>query len=178
MASLQDQLLKAGIVDKNKTQKVKKEKHKQKKHAPKGQAQTDEAKRLAAKARAEKLEKDRQINQQKQQEAERRAIQAQIKQLVETACLPREGAEQPYQFVHNKKIRKIYVTEEQLRQLAAAQLAIVVLSEQYELVPLKVAEKIAQRDDACVINVNQTDTSQPDEDDPYADYQIPDDLMW
>ena len=178
MASLQDQLLKAGIIDKSKNQKVKKEKHKQHKQAPKGQVQEDEAKALAAKARAEKQEKDRQINQKKQQEAERKAIQAQIKQLVETSRLSREGAEQPYQFAHLKKVKKIYVTEEQQRRLAAGQLAIVALDELYELVPLKVAEKIAQRDEARVVLLNQDTANQIDDDDPYADYQIPDDLMW
>lgn len=179
MASLQDQLLKAGVVDKNKSQKIKKEKHKQQKRDPNAQSQQDEAKALAAKAKAEKQEKDRLINQKNQQEAERKAIQAQIKQLIETARLNRTDAEQPYQFAHNKKVKKIYVTDEQQRQLAAGQLAIVALDDHYELVPLKVAEKIAQRDEGCVIAVNQTSsTTHSDEDDPYADYQIPDDLMW
>ncbi|MBA54271.1 MAG: nucleoprotein/polynucleotide-associated enzyme [Pseudomonadales bacterium] len=178
MASLQDQLLKAGIIDKSKNQKAKKEKHKQQKQLPKGQVQEDEAKILAAKARAEKLEKDRQINQKNQQEAERRAILAQIKQLVATSRLSREGAEQPYQFAHDKKIKKIYVTDEQQRRLVAGQLAIVVLNDQYELVPPKVAEKIAQRDEAYVVVMNQLDSNPVDVDDPYADYQIPDDLMW
>ena len=124
------------------------------------------------------MEKDRQINQKNQQEAERKAILAQIKQLVETSRLSRDGGEQPYQFAHSKKIKKIYVTDEQQRRLVAGQLAIVVLDELYELVPLKVAEKIAQRDESYVVVVNQASSDQPAEDDPYADYQIPDDLMW
>ncbi|MEE2732538.1 MAG: DUF2058 domain-containing protein [Pseudomonadota bacterium] len=178
MASLQDQLLKAGIIDKAKNQKVKKEKHKQQRQVPKGQVQQDEAKLLAAKARAEKQEKDRLINQHHLEEAERKAIQAQIRQLIETSRQNREGADQPYQFAHHKKVKKIYVTDEQQRRLVAGQLAIVALNEQYELVPLKVAAKIAQRDEGCVVVLNQTPADQPAEDDPYADYQIPDDLMW
>ena len=178
MASLQDQLLKAGVVDKSKSQKIKKEKHKKQKQAPKGQAQENEAKRLAEQARAEKLQKDREMNQRNQQQAEQKAIQAQIKQLIETARLNREGAEQPYQFSHGTKIKKLYVTDEQQKQLVAGLLAIVELNEQYELVPLKVAEKIAQRNEGQVVSVNEAAPGQTDEDDPYADYQIPDDLMW
>ena len=178
MASLQDQLLKAGVVNKAKSQEIKKEKYRQQKQMPKGQALQDEAKVLADKARAEKQDKDRQINLQRQQDAERKAIQAQIKQLVETSRVKREGAEQPYQFVHDKKVKKIYVTGEQQRQLLAGLVAIVVLGEQYELVPLKVAEKISQRDAACVVTLSRSDSIQVEEDDPYADYPIPDDLMW
>jgi uncharacterized protein YaiL (DUF2058 family) len=49
----------------------------------------------------------------------------------------------------------------------------------YELVPAIVAEKIKQRDDSYVLVMNdkiQEETSTND--DPYADFQIPDDLMW
>ena len=47
----------------------------------------------------------------------------------------------------------------------------------YALVPKPVAEKIAERDSACVVLLNRP-PEQPDEADPYADYPIPDDLMW
>ena len=42
--------------------------------------------------------------------------------------------------------------------------------------PTTVAEKIRQRDEAAVVLLN--DRNVQDEDDPYADYPIPDDLMW
>ena len=40
------------------------------------------------------------------------------------------------------------------------------------------AQKIAQRDPQVVVVLNQYEPTPVDEDDPYADYQIPDDLMW
>ena len=47
----------------------------------------------------------------------------------------------------------------------------------FELVPKVVATKITERDAARVV-VNEQADSNPKEDDPYADYEIPDDLMW
>lgn len=62
-------------------------------------------------------------------------------------------------------------------QLAAGQLVIVRLGDATELVPKVVADKIAERDPSLVVRVKKS-TAQPDENDPYADYKIPDDLMW
>lgn len=180
MASLQDQLLKAGMVDAKKAKKVQKEKSKQSKLARKGQAElVDEAKEAARKAQQEKAEKDREINRQNQLKAEQKAITAQIKQLVETHRLSREGGEVGYQFVDGKSIKKIYVTAAQQRQLELGQAAIVTLNGDYEIVPTAIAEKIRQRDEATVVALNsRTDSADSNDDDPYADYVIPDDLMW
>ena len=77
-----------------------------------------------------------------------------------------------------KKIKSIYVTEEQQKQLARDQIVIVSLEGGlFELVPKKAAEKIAQRDPTSVIE-NKVTESTVQADDPYADYQIPDDLVW
>jgi len=52
------------------------------------------------------------------------------------------------------------------------------LGDKYELVPTPVAEKIQQRDVSYVITQVLSAPIETDEEDPYADYQIPDDLMW
>jgi len=180
MASLQDQLLKAGMVDAKKAKKVQKEKSKQNKLARKGQAEiVDEAKEAARQAQLEKAEKDREINRQNQLLAERKAIAAQIKQLIETHRLDRAGSDIGYQFVDGKNIKKIYVTAAQQKQLELGQIAIVALNGDYELVATAIAEKVRQRDDTTVVVLNsRTQTTDTQEDDPYADYVIPDDLMW
>ena len=66
-------------------------------------------------------------------------------------------------------------------QLGKGQIAIVKLGELYELVPTAVAEKIKQRDESLVVMLTENtgvNANQEDEDDPYADFKIPDDLMW
>jgi uncharacterized protein YaiL (DUF2058 family) len=51
------------------------------------------------------------------------------------------------------------------------------LRKAYEVVPAKVAEKIKQRDEHTVI-VMFSDNAPSIEDDEYAAFEVPDDLMW
>ncbi len=178
MASLQDQLLKAGLADAKKAKQINKEKRKQAKQAPKGQQQVDEAAVAARQAQEAKAQRDRELNRQRQAEAERRAILAQIKQLITSNRVDRGNGDIAYQFTHDKKIKKIYLSETLQTQLMRGFLAIVELDGNYELVPSVIAEKISQRDESRVLTRKDPAANQVEEDDPYADYQIPDDLMW
>ena len=183
MASLQDQLLKAGLVDKNKANKAKKEKQKQAKVSRKGGEKTADEMRLAAeREQARKTERDRELNRQKQLASNQKALQAQIRQLIQLNRVDREGGDLAYSFVDQDKVKNIHVSEELQKQLSLGRLAIVAFANGreriYELVPAGVAEKIAQRDQQSVVQIKAAGDSQPEQDDPYADYQIPDDLMW
>ena len=178
MASLQEQLLKAGIVDKKKAKQVEQEKRKQTKQSHKGHTQVNEAKELAKKALAEKTARDREINRQREAKAELKAIAAQIRQLIEVNRINRQGGETAYQFTDGTKIKKIYVSPLLHNQLSKGLIAVVRLNEQYELVPAVIADKINQRDESIVLVQNQANKDTTDEDDYYADYKIPDDLMW
>jgi len=175
--SLQDQLLKAGLVDEKKANKAKKAKHQQAKKKQKNKIETvDEAKLAAERAQAEKVERDRQLNLQRKAEAERKALAAQVRQLIEMNRQPADG-DIAYSFTDGSLVKNLYVTETQQRQLSNGRLCIVKLDEGYELIPTSVAEKIRQRDETTEILSNQP-TETPDEDDPYAEFQVPDDLMW
>lgn len=178
--SLIDQLKKSGLVDKHKAQKVKHSQYKSKKQKDKKGAAADpgEAKRLAQQAQAEKVERDRRLNQQRKEEVERKAIAAQIKQLIETNRVVDRDGEIGYHFTDANVVKRIYVSEQVHKHLSAGRLAIAKLGESYELVPVPVAEKIRQRDAQCIIMCEVSDEQEPAEDDPYADYKIPDDLMW
>jgi uncharacterized protein YaiL (DUF2058 family) len=183
MTSLKDQLLKAGLIDPKQAKQAEKEKRKQDKQARRtGQSAADEIKEAAQAARAAKAERDRELNRQRNQEAEQKAIQAQIRQLIENNRQSRESgpAALEYNFTHNKLIKKIRVSPRIHRQIVLGHLAVVSLGDSYELVPRIIAQKIAQRDPACVLVDNwQTPTAESvPEDDPYKDYVIPDDLMW
>jgi len=176
--SLKDQLLKAGLVDTRKMSAVVKEKKKQEKMERKNQIETvDEAKLNAQRAMSEKAERDRQLNFERDEQLRHKAIIAQIKQLIEVSRLSRDGGDIPYNFTDGTKIKKILVSNDMLNQLSNGRLAIVKFDEQYSVVPKSVAEKIKLRDENYVVVSNvlqQTD----DADDPYAEYKIPDDLMW
>jgi uncharacterized protein YaiL (DUF2058 family) len=178
MASLQDQLLKAGIVDKKKAKEIQKEQRKQAKQQPKGSERIDETKEQARKALVEKSQRDRQANKTLQAEADKKAVKAQIIQLINVNKIGRAGGEIAYQFSDGKKIKKLFVTQSLQNELIKGQIAIAKLGESYELVPAPVAQKIQQRDESLIVLLNTKAADAVTEDDPYADYQIPDDLMW
>ncbi|SFM50256.1 DUF2058 domain-containing protein [Marinobacter zhejiangensis] len=179
MASLQEQLLKAGLADEKKAKAIRQEKRKKRKQQPKGAADVNESQARAQQARQEKAERDRQLNLERQKEADKKAILAQIRQLVETNRLDRSKGEEPYQFVHDKKIKKLLVEPIMADQLSRGRLAIVHVNDHYEVVAEAVARKIMERDETAIVVLHEkTQQNEPEEDDPYAGYEIPDDLMW
>ena len=81
-----------------------------------------------------------------------------------------------YNFTHGSAIKNVKVNDTVQKQLASGLLTIVSYQDDYAVIPTVVADKIAIRDDACI--VSKAEKEEIDEDDPYADFVIPDDLMW
>ncbi|MBX2836767.1 MAG: DUF2058 domain-containing protein [Gammaproteobacteria bacterium] len=183
MASLQDQLLKAGLVDKNTAKKVSKEKQKANKAARKSGGKLSAANSSEVNAiKAQNAERDRELNRKKQEAAEAKAIAAQIRQLIELNKADRSAGEIGYNFVYEKKVKTIYVTEDIQTQIALGRLIIVSTESTnqspFELVPKAVASKIAERDASRIIENTADQKYDDQEEDDYADYKVPDDLMW
>src|SRR5690606_3011611 len=155
MASLKDQLLKAGLVDAKKAKQVDKEKRKEAKVARRSsEPQVDEVKQQLEQARIEKQERDRTLNRQREQELQQKALAAQIKQLIENHRQSKGKDEVEHNFTHGKLIKVSGVAAAVQQQIVRGQLAIVAVGQGYELVPRVVAEKIAQRDAAAVVVLN------------------------
>ncbi len=175
--SLQDQLLKAGLANNKQATKAKKAKNTREKMQRKGAEIEDETGKLVDEAQAAKLEKDRELNRQRDAIAQQKAIQAQIKQLVELNRIAARG-EIEYSFSDEGKIKTLYIEPAQKQALTNGQIAIVKTSNSpYEMVHATIAQKIAERD-ASVLKLLNEKSSEEEIDDEYADYQIPDDLMW
>ncbi|MDH5257423.1 MAG: DUF2058 domain-containing protein [Gammaproteobacteria bacterium] len=182
--ALQEQLLKAGLTTEK---KIKKEIHaknkvaKQNKKKKNKRVEVDENKLIAQKATEEKRQRDRELNKQKEDAAKQKAIISQIKQLIETSKINTDTGDVSYNFEDNKVVKKIHVTETMHDQISRGKLAIVKFSEKredkYEIVPSNVAKKIQDRDPKYIIVLNDNKAND-DIDEEYADYQIPDDLMW
>ena len=181
MGGLKDQLLKAGLVNEKQVKKAQKEMRKENLQNPGSQKSAAEQEWLRkAQAAAEKAEKDRQLNLQRKAEAEKKALAAQIKQLIEAHRAPNNDGETPYNFADGSKVKHLYVSDQTRGQIARGLLAIVKLDQRYELVPSEIADKIRQRDSSCVVAHNTPEKSATPvaNDDPYAAYAIPDDLIW
>ena len=178
--SLQDQLLKSGLVSTAQAKSAKSDKHKQTQQQRKNNVTVvDEAKELVKKAQAEKAERDRELNQLIKQQEEQKHLIAQVKQLIELNKQPKDADGLPYHFNYNNKIKTLYVSEAMREQIIRGRMAIVKLGESYEVVSAEAAKKISLREAVSVIVHNEPCASAVDnKDDPYADYQIPDDLIW
>lgn len=190
MPSLADQFLKAGLADKKQVKKAQTAKRRENaeqnagaKNLGKKARRKLQEEQAAAKRQQEqqalnaKVERDRELNRQKNEAAQAKALQAQIKQLVDLNTIKREG-DIAYRFVDGSKTETLYVNAKLKRQLSNGQLAIVCLAGAYQLVPAGVADKIKTRDASVVVSQHLPDQTAPAEDDPYADYQIPDDFDW
>jgi uncharacterized protein YaiL (DUF2058 family) len=176
--SLRDQLLKAGLVNQKQVKQVGKDKQKQQRLAHKGQIELDDSQQRAAQeAMAEKARRDQELNRQQQEKAEQKARAAQIKQLIEVSRLPKLTTEDYYNFVDDKKVKRLSVNNLMRDKLSRGSLAIVRHGPGYEVIPRDAALKIQERDPRRIILLN-TPTEEADADDPYAAYKVPDDLMW
>lgn len=180
--AFQEQFLKLGLVDEKKISKTKHEKHKQDNKVRHGNKPADDSsKRQVQQAQAQKAERDRLLNEQRKADADKKAANAQIKQLVADHRQPKEQGEGgvPYNFTDGSRIRRIYIAAPLREQITRGVMAIVKSGGQYEVVPSEIAEKIRQRNERLVIQLNAGSTQGSEAvDDPYAKYQVPDDLIW
>ncbi len=174
--SLQDQLLRAGVASKKQAVRAKKAKNTKEKQIRKGAEHVDETAQLVEKAEAEKRAKDQALNQKRNAEAQSKAIKAQIIELIKLNRIDERG-ETEFRFNDSGKIKTLMLQNETREQLIKGKLNIVCVNQQYDIVPHSVATKIAERDEQAVVLANQH-TETEESDDEYADFKVPDDLMW
>jgi len=183
MSSLQEQLLKSGLVDRSRSNKAKKEKQKQTNRARHGGKKvTREISAVAREEQACRIARDRELNLKKQQIVQKKAVAAQVAQLVEANKLDRSGGDITYSFIYRKKVKRLLVSESIKSQLVKGSLVIVTCvfpqGRSFEIVPAAVARKIADRDSESALLNNDETTPRDEANDPYAAFQIPDDLIW
>ena len=186
MGSLQEQLLKAGLVSEQKLKETRSGKRKQRKRQRAGQPVQDDAadlaKAYAERAREEQRERDRELNRKREEERRRREINAQLRQLVLPNARNDAKGELPRHFEHAGKIRKLYVTQPQLDALGSGALGIAYLQGRYYLLEAAALQKVrALRAEAVAFDAAEEEGGAGDEaDEAYADprFQVPDDLIW
>jgi uncharacterized protein YaiL (DUF2058 family) len=175
---LQEQLLKAGLVNKAKAAQVVREQAK--KHKGKGPAAPSAEHVEAQRLQAEKAERDRAIAAERNAQARAHEAQAQVRQIVEAHKVKREG-EIAYRFTDGVAIRSVLVNEALRAQLATGTLVIVRQGDGYELLPRAAADKVIERDAAMIVldhgRAEAGSANAPD-DEYYKQFEVPDDLVW
>jgi len=175
--SLQEQLLKAGLVTSKKMAKVQRT-------TKKSRVQAREAREAVEENKKAQLERDKQLSEQQKHAALSKEYKAQVKQLIEMNRIDLPKGDINFNFTDNNLIKKIAVDKTTQAQLISGRLAIARLlvdssrESQYAIIPASVADKIAQRDANSIVLNSALSQEEQDEEDPYADFKVPDDLMW
>ena len=177
--SLREQLLQAGLIDANKAKQANKSQHHQRREQAKKPVDAPDPKQLAQQqAAAAKAARDLELNRQLQEKQDQKSRRAQVRQLVEQHRVERKvESEELYNFVDGKKVRRIPVDKTLRERLIAGQLAIVRHDGRYEIVPAEIGERIRERDAHALVSL-QASKPEVDENDPYKDFVVPDDLTW
>lgn len=180
--SLRDQLIKSGVATEEHLKRAKasdRKRYRQSKQQKRsgGSAPQTEAARLAAEAAAREKARAQSLNRERQAKADRQAAEAQARDMVVQNEIARTQAETDiaFNFNHGGKIRKVYVNAELHKNLVAGKLAICRTRGRYRLVPVEVARKVEPIAPYLVAFLG--DGPEP-EDPDYADFPVPDDLMW
>ena len=176
---LQAQLLKSGLTSDAKVKQVKAEKRKQDKlQRNNGVEIVNDIKLSAEQTRQQHIERDRELNRQRKLAEDQKALAAQIKQISLLNRIAQDNNGLAYNFNHENKVKALYVSEKVREALINGRAGIIKLEQGYEIVPAEIARKIQDRDAGSVIVLNQATQDVAAEDDPYAAFEIPDDLMW
>ena len=193
--SLQDQLLGAGLIKKQKAKNIQTAKKKAVKKSRANNTQlVDEAAELGKKAQDEQRRKSQELNDQRKKETEQKEVLAQIRQIIQLNSIEKspkkmdEDNLQSYNFTSDKKIKTMLVSPQNHDLISRGKIAIAMLVEgkqdNYYLIPAEAAHKINERNSDAIVLLNEAtnqdnqDHNEVLEDDPYAGFEVPDDLMW
>ncbi len=183
MASLQEQLLKAGLTTKQKTRQAnadKRKKNKQKRSGVQHEASLQEkVQQDLAQQQAEKAAKDMALNSEKKIQLAAKEQYLRIKQILTHHQLKNVEGEHEYNYTFASKIKRIPLDEQTYNALVKGRLALCGLDEVTYLVTSETADKLVSlAPDIILVKNDKVLSDEVEADDPYADYQIPDDIMW
>ena len=143
-----------------------------------GESKDAEVKAKIAQAQQEKLAKDQAIEQEKKAALQEKELKAAIMQMIQQHKIRDTDGEVAYQFLDGK-IKKVYINQQIYNALVAGSLVIAKENDSYAFLPKALAERInSKMEGFIIVNNAEKNEATTDEEDPYAAYVIPDDLMW
>ncbi len=200
MGSLQDQLLEAGLATPEQLRKARAEQRRERRREPRGRRDAQDASRTPGrrppgrgrKAPEPSAPPDRGGGEGKRSggsasgaDTSVQALNLRIRELLDRHAVNDRNAEIAFNFAREDVVRRVYVTDEQRRKLAAGELALVGFRRRHHVVPAGVADEIqALRPIVFVHRAAGAGGGAPAgdaasaEDDPYRDFPVPDDLRW
>lgn len=182
--SLRDQLLKSGIARTLKSEpraqpkqsqrrpepRERPSESRQKPHDARPRHEIDLAKAYALRDSSDRAERERMQREAEQRAREKKERKQRLTTLLQGNALNAKDADIPRHFPHANKIRRVYVTAEQLPKLNGGELGIVQIAGRYVLVTSQVAKEARAIDaDALVLLCDPLESGEDD---------VPADLIW
>lgn len=170
--SLRDQLLKSGIARTLKPEpRARQAQQRQRAPERRAHSEIDLAKAYALRDNTERAERERAQREAEQRAREKKERRQRLTALLQGKAQNAPAAEIPRHFPHANKIRRIYVTEEQLPRLNGGELGVVQLAGRYLLVANDVARAAGEIDpDALILLCDPLQATAEDD--------VPSDLIW
>lgn len=186
--ALQAQLLKAGLVKKSQVSQVANQQAKARvdKHDSKAAAVAAEAENArieAEKARLDKVERDRQLAAERNTQRRAGELRAQARQIISDKKVVAKG-EAEYRFNDGEVVRTVLMSEALRQQVIDAALVIARDGDGFALLPRPAAAQVRERAAELIVLDNagrdyvEPSTGNAEDDAYYAQFQVPDDLMW
>jgi len=164
--SLQEQMLKSGLIDEDRLNSAKKQTKKPAKKKRKASAKRPP--RVTTTTKPAVVEDPK-----KQKE-----LRVEVKKLLRSYKLNDKSGEIAYNYTVNNQIKRFYVNEKQQKELIDGKLSIANWNEISYLIPTSSVEELRTLYPKIDIYINEADKNTLDKDDPYAAYEIPDDIKW
>ena len=181
--SLRDQLLKAGLVNEQQVKDAERQSQRKQyqgqKQQPRGPRNGPSPQENAGKRQAEaKAARGQEMNRKQQEKAQRKALYAQIRELVMGNRITRPDCEETYNFIDGGKVRRIRADAALRERITRGDVMLVRCEGRYELVLPDIADKIRERDARAVVARSEPAAATEVVDEAYKDFVVPDDLMW
>lgn len=170
--SLREQMLKAGFKETNSNKKKTPGRSKQK------NSKTAHAKQSGLNRTSTPSSLERANIAKREAVAERKRIKAEIKAIIEAEKLEKTSGELVHSYLVGKRIKQLYVSEAIHKQLVAGELVITRLNGSTYLVPAETGVRVQALNPDWVVIGPAAEHGTDNDDDEYADYQVPDDLKW
>ena len=108
-----------------------------------------------------------------------RQLNLDIRRILDTEA-EKAGAETdtPFHFPRGDRLKRLYVSEDQRRRLAAGELAIVGFRGRHHLVPRPAGERVREIRPEVFVFIAAGDEDAPETEGGYEGYAVPDELVW
>jgi uncharacterized protein YaiL (DUF2058 family) len=181
--SLRDELLKAGLASEERLENPRRpkrskagpgKKHKASPAQPRGEQSVGAPRHVLREnqRRTARFVRDTTLGGGSVAESAKKALRRKIQELIEKERLNDAQADVAYHFVKGKRIKRIYVTQEQRSQLGAGAIVVAVLEGNHHLLPHSVAEQLLALAPQAVVCGGASSEAESDE------HPVPDDIVW